>query len=194
MLILKGKFLIAKFWTPFGALLMVAVLAWMGAEQVQAAPLRPAAPDAVATEFYGWYLDTLGADQDPLSDRHATFNNYVAKALTANLIERLDKRLDTRPNARPNAPPNAPLSGGAPDIDYFLQSPGYQSAWRRHVAATTVRQRGASADVIVTLGGEEGAKRVLALAMVLEAGSWKIRQVVLAEARPAGSSLDPSVI
>jgi len=179
MLILKGKFLISKFFGLLGAVLMLAALTWMGAEQVQAAPARQLAPDAVATEFYGWYLDTLGADQDPLSDRHATFNNYVAKELTARLVERLNTRL---------------VGGRAPDTDYFLQSPGYQSAWRRNVAASTVRQRGGSADVIVTLGGEEGAKRVLALAMVLEAGSWKIRQVVLAEARPAGSSLDPSVI
>jgi len=175
MLILKGKFLISKFSGLLGAALMLAALAWMGVAQVQAAPPRQLAPDAVATEFYGWYLDTLSADQDPLSDRHATFNNYVARELTARLVER--------------------LSGGrVPASDYFLQSPGYQSAWRRHVAATTVRQRGASADVIVTLGDEDGVKRVLALAMVLEAGSWKIRQVVLAEARPAGSSADQPVI
>jgi hypothetical protein len=175
MLILKGKFLISKFASVCGAVLMLAALAWMGVAQVQATPPRALAPDAVAAEFYGWYLDTLGADQDPLSDRHATFNNYVARELTARLVER--------------------LSGGrVPDSDYFLQSPGYRSAWRSHVAAITVRQRGAGADVIVTLGGEEGAKRVLALAMVLEAGRWKIRQVVLAEARPARSSPDPSVI
>lgn len=179
MLILKGKFLLSKFLSSAGAVLMVLVLAWMGAEQVRAAPPRPLAPDTVATEFYGWYLDTLGADQDPLSDRHATFNNYVARELTARLIERLTTRL---------------AGGGVPDTDYFLQSPGYQSAWRRHVAATTVRQRGDAADVLVTLGNEDGAKRVLALAMVREAGSWKIRQVVLAEARPVRSSPDPTTI
>ena len=183
MLILKGKFLKSKFSALLGALLMLAALAWMGVSQVQAAPLRQLAPDAVATEFYGWYLDTLSADQDPLSDRHATFNNYVARELTARLIERLDTRF-----AGGRVPDNAPY------IDYFLQSPGYQSAWRRHVAATTVRQRGDGADVIVTLGNEEGAKRVLALAMVREAGSWKIRQVVLAEARPAKSSAEQTAI
>jgi len=187
MLILKGKFLLSKLSAPLGALLMLAALAWMSVAQVRAAPApatAPApragmAPDAVATAFYGWYLDTLGADQDPLSDRHATFNNYVARALTARLIERLDAGLKGR---------------RLPDTDYFLQSPGYESAWRHQVAATTVRQRGGAADVIVTLGEEGGPKRVLALAMVLEGGSWKIRQVVLAEARPSGSSPDPSVI
>lgn len=176
MLILKGKFLRSKFSAVLGALLMLAALTWMGVAQVRAAPLRQPTPDAVATEFYGWYLETLSADQDPLSDRHATFNNYVARELTARLIARLDTHLDTR------------LAGGrgsetAPYTDYFLQAPDYRSAWRRHVAATTVRQRGGSADVLVTLGDEDGAKRVLALAMVQEAGSWKVRQVVLAEAR-----------
>lgn len=185
MLILKGKFLKSKFASTLGALLMLAALAWMGVAQVQAAPLqaglpRQASPDAVAAEFYGWYLDTLDADQDPLSDRHATFNNYVARELTA----RLSERLSLSPSGG-----SAPATG-APAADYFLQSPGYQSAWRRHVAATVVRQRGDGSDVIVTLGGEEGAKRVLALAMVREAGSWKIRQVVLAEARSSKSSLE----
>jgi len=180
VLILKGKFLVFKFPALLGALLMLAALAWMGVAQVQAAPTRQMAPDAVAAEFYGWYLDTLEADQDPLSDRHATFNNYVARELTA----RLSERLSLSPSGG-----SAPATG-APAADYFLQSPGYQSAWRRHVAATTVRQRGDGADVIVTLGSEEGAKRVLALAMVREAGSWKIRQVVLAEARSSKSSLE----
>ncbi len=179
MLILKGKFLKYKFASMLGALLMLAALAWMDVAQVQAAPRqagpRQASPDAVAAEFYGWYLDTLGADQDPLSDRHATFNNYVARELTARLSERLSL---------------SPSGGSAPSTDYFLQSPGYQSAWRQHVAATVVRQRGDGADVIVTLGSEDGAKRVLALAMVREAGSWKIRQVVLAEARSSKSSLE----
>jgi len=174
MLILKGKFLISKFSAGLGAMLMLAVLTWMGVAQVQAAPLRLAAPDAVATEFYGWYLDTLGADQDPLSDRHATFNNYVARELTARLVERLNAHM---------------RQGRVPDTDYFLQSAAYQSAWRRHVAATTVRQRGDSADVIVTLGAQDGATRLLALTMVREAGSWKIRQVAPAEVRSANSSV-----
>ncbi|QJE00757.1 DUF3828 domain-containing protein [Massilia forsythiae] len=143
-------------------------LAWPGASSLHAAPARPAAPEAVATAFYGWYLDTLSADQDPLSDRHAVFSNYVAQALVARLVARLN-------------------GGGAPERDYFLQSPGYRSAWRGHVAATTVRRRAGAADVIVTLGEDGGAKRVLALAMVLEDGAWKVRQVALAEARSTES-------
>jgi len=179
MLILKGKFLISKFSAGLCAMLMLATLTWMGVAQVQAAPLRQEAPDAVATEFYGWYLDTLGADQDPLSDSHATFNHYVARELTVRLIERLDAHL---------------RQGHVPDTDYFLQAAGYQSAWPRHVAATTVRRRGDSADVIVTLGAQDGATRLLALTMVREAGSWKIRQVAPAAARPADIATGRSII
>jgi hypothetical protein len=80
------------------------------------------APDAVATEFYGWYLDTLGADQDPLSDRYDTFSRYVAKELSARLVERLQ-------------------GGRVPQRDYFTQSASYRPAWQRSVRAATVRQR-----------------------------------------------------
>jgi hypothetical protein len=173
MLILKGNFVFSKLLAGIGAVLMLTALTWMGAQQVQAAPTPRTPPDVVAAEFYGWYLETLGADQDPLSDRHSTFNNYVASELVARLVERVR------------------LHGGrVPDTDYFLQSAGYQTVWQRHVAATTVRQRGGGADVIVTLGEETGPRRVLALSMVREAGIWKIRQVVLAEARVSKSSAE----
>lgn len=173
MLILKGNFLFSKLLAGIGAVLMLTALTWMGARQAQAAPTPQTPPDVVAAEFYGWYLETLGADQDPLSDRHATFNNYVARELVARLVERVR------------------LQGGrVPDTDYFLQSASYQPGWQRHVAATTVRQRGGGADVIVTLGEDAGPRRVLALSMVQEAGIWKIRQVVLAEARVPKSSAE----
>jgi hypothetical protein len=173
MLILKGNFVFSKLLAGIGAVLMLTALTWMGARQAQAAPTAQTPPDVVAAEFYGWYLETLGADQDPLSDRHATFNNYVARELVARLVERVR------------------LQGGrVPDTDYFLQSAGYQPGWQRHVAATTVRQRGGGADVIVTLGEDAGPRRVLALSMVQEAGIWKIRQVVLAEARVPKSSAE----
>jgi hypothetical protein len=172
MLIPKGKFLNLNLLDGMRAVLLIMMLSWLGRAPLQAAP---PAPHVVAVDFYGWYMATLSADQDPLSDRHATFNNYVARDLVTRLVERL-------------------RSGILPDSDYFLQSDGYQSAWRRQVAATTVSQRGSAADVIVTLGAEDGPRRVLALVMVLEGGTWKIRQVALGEARPSKSSFDQSVI
>jgi hypothetical protein len=172
MLILKEKFPTVKLF----ALLLAVVLAivFASAHAVEA-KTGARAPDAVASEFYGWYLDTLGADQDPLSDRYDTFSHYVAKELSARLIERLQ-------------------GGQAPPRDYFIQSTSYRPAWQRSVRAATVRQRPGGADVVVTLGDsrDDGPRQVLALSMVLEGGVWKIRRVVAVDA--AGSSLEQPVI
>jgi hypothetical protein len=172
MLILKGKFPFANLLALWLAALL-AMLLIVGATPVRAAEVKTGAraPDAVATEFYGWYLDTLGADQDPLSDRYDTFSRYVAKELSARLIERLQ-------------------GGQAPPRDYFIQSASYRPAWQRSVRAATVRQRPGGADVVVTLGDsrDDSPRQVLALSMVLEGGVWKIRRVVAVDA--AGSSLE----
>jgi hypothetical protein len=184
MLILNGKFPIVNLWAlllaPLLALLLAfgAAPAWAaeGKADLKAEVKTGArAPDAVATEFYGWYLDTLGADQDPLSDRYDTFIRFVAKELSARLVERLQ-------------------GGRVPQRDYFTQSASYRPAWQRSVRAATVRQRPGGADVVVTLGdsNDDGPRQVLALSMVLEGGVWKIRRVVAVDA--AGSSLEQPVI
>jgi hypothetical protein len=120
------------------------------------------APDAVAVEFYGWYLETLGADQDPLSDRYERFTAYVAKPLVDQLLKRLQ---DTS-------------TGRQPPGDYFLQSARIQGGWLRgRVRAVTLRRQARAADVLVTLDGDGDAKLDLVLAMVLDNGTWKIRHV-----------------
>jgi len=164
MLILKGKFPILNLF----ALLLALLLAAGSPAQAAEAKADAVAPDVVAAEFYGWYLEALSADQDPLSDRYDTFTRYVTKELAARLVERLQ-------------------GGRVPQRDYFTQSAGYRPAWQRSVHAATMRQRAGAADVVVTLGGgetgeDDGPRRVLALAMVLENGRWKIRQVVSVDA------------
>jgi hypothetical protein len=172
MLILNGKFPLANLFV----LLLAALLAF-GAAPTQAADVKAGAraPEAVASEFYGWYLDTLGADQDPLSDRYDTFSRYVAKELSARLVEILQ-------------------GGRVPQRDYFTQSASYRPAWLRSVRAATVRQRPGGADVVVTLGdsADDSPRQVLALAMVLEGGVWKIRRVAAVDAN--GSSPEQPVI
>ena len=165
MLILKGKFPILNLF----ALLLALLLAAGSPAQAAEAKADAVAPDVVAAEFYGWYLEALSADQDPLSDRYDTFTRYVTKELAARLVERLQ-------------------GGRLPQRDYFTQSARYRPAWRRSVHAATMRRRAGAADVLVTLGGggesgeDDGPRQVLALAMVLENGSWKIRQVVSVDA------------
>jgi hypothetical protein len=183
MLILKGNF----FQFIFAGLLLVAVLA-SPSRPLHAAPARPAtqgsapvpaqAPDAAAAEFYGWYLDTLGADQDPLSDRYERFNTYVAQALVDQLAAHL------------RSGPAVPAAAAA--SDYFLKVSSYRSAWlHARVRAMTLRQQARQAEVLVTLGEGSDAKQVLGLGMVLENGAWKIRQVVRAEPGAPESSAGP---
>ena len=146
MLIHKGNFL--KF--ILSGLLLVCLVA-------RAASLR--APETVAAEFYGWYLQTLDADQDPLSDRYDRLNAYVAKPLVDQLVKRLREKTS---------------QAG----DYFLQSPRIQGAWLRgRVEAVTLRRQARSADVLVTLDGDGDAKHEVVLTMVLDNGTWKIRHV-----------------
>ena len=172
MLIRKGNFQKIKLWFAWLALL----LACSAACQARAAPRSAArAPDAVAAEFYGWYLETLSADQDPLSDRYDTFTRYVSKDLAARLVDRL-------------------RSGHLPENDYFIQAAGYHQAWQRSVHAELVRQSGGSAEVGVTLGKDGGAMRVLGLVMALENGAWKIRHVALVGNDFLKSSADQPVI
>lgn len=153
------------------------VLAWLllVAALARAAPMPAVAgraPDVVAAEFYGWYLDTLVADQDPLSDRTARFNTYVAKALADQLVARL-------------------RAGPPPASDYFLQAAGYRDGWLRgQVHAAVVRRQARQADVVVTLG-TGSAQRTLALVMVPEDGVWKIRRVSLADPE---SSTGPPIV
>ena len=172
MLIHKGNFLNFKFRMAWLGLLLACAIAC----QAQGAPqAKPRAPDAVAAEFYGWYLDTLSADQDPLSDRYDTFTRYVSKDLVAQLVARLK-------------------SGRLPESDYFIQSAGYRHAWLRSVHAALVRQSRGSAEVLVTLGKDGGAMRVLGLLMVQENGVWKIRHVAAVDSDFLKSSADQSVI
>jgi hypothetical protein len=159
MLIHKGNFFKRK----SASLLLAAALAGLAgplpAATSHAAPRAAAirAPETVAAEFYGWYLQALDADQDPLSDRYDRLNAYVAKPLVDQLLKRLQ---------------------GRPAGDYFLQSARIQGAWLRgRVQAVTLRRQARTADVLVTLDGDGEARHELVLTMALDNGVWKIRQV-----------------
>jgi len=163
MLIRKGNFLKSIL---FGVLLVCL--------SARAAALR--APETVAAEFYGWYLQTLDADQDPLSDRYDRLNAYVAKPLVDQLVKRLQEQK-------------------AAAGDYFLQAPRIQGAWLRgRVQAVTLRRQARSADVLVTLDGDGDAKHEVVLTMVLDNGTWKIRHVNRAALDAAESSTSRAAI
>jgi hypothetical protein len=180
MLIHKGNFLKLK----SASLLLAGMLAGLAGPVSPAAPAAPTAavvraPDAVAAEFYGWYLATLDADQDPLSDRYERFNAYVAQPLVDQLLKRLQQA----------------SAGPQPPGDYFLQSARIQGAWLHgRVRAVTLRRQARSADVLVTLDGDGDAKLDLVLTMVLDNGTWKIRHVNRAALDAPESSAGQPVI
>ena len=163
-------------------------------------PARAAirAPETVAAEFYGWYLETLAADQDPLSDRYERLSAYVARPLVEQLLQRLQaSRAGTSSGAPDAAPPAARTpSATAPDHgDYFLQADRIESAWlRSRVRAITVRRQVRAAHILVTLDGDEGVKYGLLLTMVLENGAWKIRHVNRTSVEASESSPDRPII
>lgn len=222
MLILKGNFVKDKLRAASPAPVLAAVLAtlavpaglvgnaapaWAGPA---AAPPRAAihAPETVAAEFYGWYLETLDADQDPLSDRYERLSDYVARPLVDALLQRLQAARAGTANAASDAAPAAMPStaqtpaAAAPDHgDYFLQADRIEGAWlRTRVRAVTVRQQARAAHVLVTLDGgngeegEDGANHALLLTMVLDNGAWKIRHVNRASPDASESSPDRPII
>lgn len=182
MLILKGNFHELKW---FWLLLAAALACFSGPLQAATAVGAARAPDVVAAEFYGWYLDTLSADQDPLSDRYERFSSYVARPLVDQLAERLRS--------------GPALPAAAPAGDYFLKVASYRAAWlharpRAMTVHQEINEKRRQAEVIVTLGEGSDARQVLGLGMVLENGAWKIRQVVRADPEPPESSARPPII
>ncbi|MCS0582168.1 hypothetical protein NX784_11245 [Massilia pinisoli] len=167
MLIHKGNFLKRK----SASILLAAALTGF------AGPLPPAhgaaiaaptvrAPEAVAAEFYDWFLATLDADQDPLSDRYERLHAYVAQPLVDQLLAR-----------------------GQGAGDYFLQSSRIRGAWLRAPVRTAVLRRQArTADVLVTLDGGGDAQHDVVLTMALDNGTWKIRSVSRAAVDASESS------
>jgi hypothetical protein len=167
MLIHKGNLLKRK----SASALLAAALAGLAGPLSAARGAAPAAatvraPDAVAAEFYGWFLATLDADQDPLSDRYERLHAYVAQLLVDQLLKR-----------------------GQGAGDYFLQSAHLRGAWLRAPVRTAVLRRQARvADVLVTLDGGGDAQHDVVLTMELDNGTWKIRSVRRAAVDPSESS------
>ena len=149
MLILKGNWYFEKAGVVLALAVLLSTLACGPARGAEGART----PETVAAEFYGWYLDALAADQDPLSDRHARFTGYVARALTQRLIERLQ-----------HPPP--------PASDYFLQG-RYDPARLGNMRVAPLARAKERAQVLVTLS----ESRPLVLTLVVEEGAWKIAQV-----------------
>ena len=118
--------------------------------------------DLVANEFYGWYLDSLATDIDPLTDRRKQLATYVAKDLLAE-IDRQSRSPDGMSE------------------DYFLKAQDYLDDWQSIRVSSKPTRRGTSKVVIVTLGAHPESRRSLEVTMIRENAAWKIRTVRLAK-------------
>lgn len=120
------------------------------------------APELVATEFYGWYLESLASDIDPFTDRRAQLATYVTKDLLAEI-----DRQSHSPDGMPE--------------DYFLKAQDYLDDWLPYRVSSKPARSGTAKVVVVTLGATPETKRSLKLTMDRENSVWKIRKVSLAK-------------
>ena len=120
----------------------------------------PQAAEQAVSAFYKWYLHSLAAGREPLSDDRKEISKYVSSSL----VREIDKRMN---------------SDEGIDEDYFIKSQDYLDDWERNVVVDKATVDGNQALVPLKLGEAGESRRSFSIALVREAGSWKIRSVQL---------------
>lgn len=118
------------------------------------------APELVADEFYGWYLNTLAADEDPFAAKREKLATYVSKDLITEIARQIS-------------------SADGISEDYFLKAQDYLDEWQFARRASKPVRRGSTRILLMTLGSKPENMRTFELSMILENGAWKIRRVKL---------------
>lgn len=162
------KFIAPALWTGLGRIILalLAVSLWcvtQFASAQQASAVTALEAEVVATEFYGWYLESLAADSEPLTTGRKQLATYVAK----DLLREIDRQRRS--------------PDGIPE-DYFLKAQDYLDEWKSIRVSSKPTRRGTSIVVTVTLGADPESRRSLKLTMIQESAAWKIRTVRLARA------------
>ncbi len=117
---------------------------------------RLKAPDAVARDFYTWYVGLMAHDKEP-TDEPQVYARYVSKSLRASIARQI-------------------ASPDGMEADYFVKAQDYMDSWIGHVASTPAMVRGNTARTVVTLGS--GAKPWrLSVQLAKEDGGWKLASV-----------------
>jgi hypothetical protein len=115
-------------------------------------------PEAVATEFYSWYVKTIEANHDPMTDYPAELSAYVSKPL----IEEVRRAMSEEDGL---------------EADYFIQAQDYLDDWSANVRATKSKIHGNTATLELILGASPETRQRLALTLIREQQHWKIRNV-----------------
>jgi hypothetical protein len=121
------------------------------------APVKTSAsPDAVAVEFYKWYLHGLSQNKEPVDDE-AAMSRYVSPSLVQSV-----KRM---------------YASGHLDSDYFIRAQDYLEDWEANVVASHAAMEGARATTVVTLGATPKTFHRLTVTLTREGDGWKISKV-----------------
>jgi hypothetical protein len=99
-----------------------------------------AGPERVIRDFYGWYVQALVANQDPLGKRRGELSRYA----TARLLREIDK-MRKGPDGL--------------DGDYFLDAQDFDRAWAKNINVSHVVTKGTSATADVELKGSAAGTR-----------------------------------
>jgi hypothetical protein len=116
------------------------------------------APDAVAKDFYKWYLTELNAEREPIRQHKKQMLQYVSARLGRWVYS-----------------PSYSEYGA----DYFIDAQDWEHSWVNGISATRPIIKGSTATLRVQFDPAKGAasgfgRRVLPIKLVKEGGVWKI--------------------
>ncbi len=134
-------------------------IAGLGASSSPAAivAVSAKAPDQAARDFYGWYVGLMAHDKEATDDP-VRYTQFVSAPLRAQVKRQTD-------------------SPAGMDVDYFIKAQDYLPDWPGHIAATPAAVRGNTSRTTVTLGTDRRHPWRLGVALVKEAGEWRISRV-----------------
>lgn len=126
--------------------------------QTMAANSQPV--EQTVSAFYEWYLHSLAAGLEPLSDDRKEFAKYVAHSL----VREIDKRM---------------RSEDGMEEDYFIKAQDYLDDWEQSIVVAKATVEGNKARTTLQLGTAGDSRRRFSIALIREAGYWKIQSVQL---------------
>lgn len=118
-------------------------------------------PDAVAKDFYRWYLTELNAEREPIRQNKIRMLKFISVRLGRWVYS------------------PAYSEYGA---DYFIDGQDWEHTWVNGISATRPVIKGATATVRIQLKPAKGVfsgfgRRTLPIRLVNEGGSWKIDMI-----------------
>jgi hypothetical protein len=118
-------------------------------------------PDAVAKDFYKWYLTELNAERDPIRQNKTRMHKFISARLGRWVYS------------------PAYVEYGA---DYFVDAQDWDETWVNGISATRPVIKGTTATLRIQLEPAKGVhsgfgRRTLPIKLVKERGSWRIDMI-----------------